>query len=206
MSIKEDYDKWSKTYDTNENKTRDLDSFASQQILKKQNYNRVLEIGCGTGKNTSWLSDICEELVATDFSSGMLDIAKSKITASHVQFQKADLTKTWELPENHFDLITCNLVLEHIEKLDPIFLEAKNKLIEGGLFFICEYHPFRQYQSKQARFEIDGQVHQVEAFTHHISEFISSAKKHELKLSQLDEWFDSNDNSLPRLVSLMFRK
>ena len=55
MSVQKAYDNWSQQYDTNINKTRDLEALALQEMLTKIEFENCLEIGCGTGKNTTWL-------------------------------------------------------------------------------------------------------------------------------------------------------
>ena len=55
MSIEKAYNTWAEQYDTNENKTRDLDIKATIETLSKYKFKYVLELGCGTGKNTKWL-------------------------------------------------------------------------------------------------------------------------------------------------------
>ena len=80
MSIEKSYNSWAKQYDTNNNKTRDLDKKATIKTLSNYNFNYVLELGCGTGKNTIWLLEKAKNIIAFDFSKEMLKKAKEKIT------------------------------------------------------------------------------------------------------------------------------
>ena len=41
---------------------------------------------------------------------------------------RADITREWPIENNVIDLVTCNLILEHIENLDFIFSEANRCL------------------------------------------------------------------------------
>jgi ubiquinone/menaquinone biosynthesis C-methylase UbiE len=50
MNIKEAYNHWAKQYDTNLNKTRDLEAVALRESLANISFQTCLEIGCGTGK------------------------------------------------------------------------------------------------------------------------------------------------------------
>ncbi|MFY7979909.1 MAG: class I SAM-dependent DNA methyltransferase, partial [Sediminibacterium sp.] len=93
MDIANAYNSWSSQYDTNENKTRDLEALALQKILQGKSFKHCLEIGCGTGKNTAWLLTICDQITAVDLSKGMLDIAKNKIQSNKVNFIEVDITK-----------------------------------------------------------------------------------------------------------------
>jgi len=98
-------------------------------------------------------------------------------------------------------------VLEHIQDLSPIFAEAARVLSEGGRFFICELHPFRQYQGNKARFQSEQGTTEIQAFVHHLSDFIEAAADHQLSPTNLQEWWHEEDNHLPpRLVSFTFEK
>ncbi|MBL8102583.1 MAG: class I SAM-dependent methyltransferase, partial [Anaerolineales bacterium] len=152
MSIQNAYNEWSETYDANENLTRDLDQKVTRDILISQYFDSILETGCGTGKNTIFLADISAKVHALDFSPGMIEKAKEKVKAENVRFSIADLTKRWPCDNAEYDLVTCNLVLEHIQDLTHIFAEAARTLKPKGKFFINELHPFKQYQGAKARF------------------------------------------------------
>ncbi len=91
MDTRQAYDHWSGQYDTNRNRTRDLEGLALREVLADIPFHRVLEIGCGTGKNMEWLATRCEHVTAVDLSAGMLDLARAKVTASHVTFSHADI-------------------------------------------------------------------------------------------------------------------
>lgn len=152
MSIEVSYNSWATIYDSNENKTRDLDKEVSIQTLSKYSFERVLELGCGTGKNTEWLVQQNCSIIAFDFSEKMLAVAQKKLNSPKITFIRADLNQNWKVPDNSFDLITGNLVLEHIFDLEAIFKKSYQKLKQKGLFFICELHPFKQYLGTKARF------------------------------------------------------
>lgn len=207
MSIQQAYNQWASSYDNDRNRTRDLDQQVMRELLQGQHYQAILELGCGTGKNTQFFSTIGTAVVALDFSSGMLEQARSKINAQHVQFQQADLTKAWPVARAYFDLVVTNLVLEHVADLDHFFAQASQALRPNGQLLISELHPFRQYQGSQARFQGQHGHIEVTAFTHHISDFGRAAAKHGLQLSQLQEYWHTDDaNQAPRLLMLSWHK
>ena len=72
MSIQQAYNAWSTQYDTNLNKTRDLEAQSLQTTLANINFDTCLEIGCGTGKNTAWLINKAKYITAVDLSEEML--------------------------------------------------------------------------------------------------------------------------------------
>ena len=207
MSIKKAYNNWSEIYDTNENKTRDLDAKVTIEVLSKYDFENVLELGCGTGKNTKWLQKKAKRIVGLDFSQEMLAIAKKKILNKNVDFRSSDLTKEWNCNNNFADLITSSLTLEHIKNLNHIFSQAKIKLKEKGLFFISELHPFKQYAGSKARYEDKNGTVELKVFIHHISDYIETAKQNNFELVEINEWFDfETKKEIPRLISFIFRK
>lgn len=206
MEIKDKYNNWSGSYDNDKNLTRDLDERVMSETFNNKRFGSILEIGCGTGKNTAFLSEIGEKVCSVDFSERMIDKAREKISKTNVLFSIADINEKWDFKDDSFDLITSNLVLEHVGNLNHIFSEAKRMLGENGRFFICELHPYRQYQGKKAEFNNGKETTQIPAYLHNISEFTNSAKKNGFSLLELNEWWHKNDQKKnPRLISFMFR-
>ena len=207
MSIQKAYNEWSDSYDGDTNLTRDLDQQVTREALANLHFSSILEIGCGTGKNTFFLSQIGDQIHAVDFSQGMIEKAKEKVRAENVQFSIMDITKRWRLDDGSFDLIACNLVLEHMDDISFAFSEAFRVLQSNGRFFINELHPFRQYGGKKARYQKDGEAIEVDAFVHHISEFLKAATDNGLSLIKLNEyWHEEDQNKPPRIISFLFEK
>ena len=207
MTIEKAYDSWAKTYDSIENKTRDLEKTAALNTLDQLEFDHVLELGCGTGKNTEWLCKKSKNLIGLDFSNEMLAIARAKVSPEKAQLKQANLLNAWEVENNWADLITCSLVLEHIEDIGPIFKQAHEKLKHNGHLFICELHPFKQYQGSKARFEQEGKLQELEVHLHHLSDYTQAFIQTGFELVELKEWFDDADRSqVPRLLSLLLKK
>ncbi len=207
MTTEQAYNNWASQYDTNINKTRDLEGMVMRSILSAIRFENCLEIGCGTGKNTVWFIEKANQVTSVDFSQEMLAKAKEKITSNNVQFVQTDITKEWAFINQLYDLVSFSLVLEHIENLDHIFKQVSQSLKPGGHVYIGELHPFKQYAGSKARFETDNGVQVVDCFTHHVSDFIHTAKKHGLSLVDINEHFDDdNRNGIPKILTILLKK
>lgn len=207
MNTKQAYDLWASQYDTNNNRTRDLEALALRESLAKLVFRSCLEIGCGTGKNTVWLVEKAIRVTAVDLSDEMLALARQKITSDNVSFLQSDITAPWSFRNRQYDLVTFSLVLEHIQNLDHVFKEASEALSSPGYVYVGELHPFKQYAGTKARFDTDEGRHMPECFDHHVSDFVRCARRHNLVLTDLGEYFDDDDrNSIPRILTLLFRK
>ena len=206
MQNKDAYNSWSDTYDSMLNKTRDLEAKAFRNLLSKLSFPSAIELGCGTGKNTEWLAEKANHVIAVDFSDKMLAVAKTKIKQNNVEFITADITKPWNFTDKKVDLITCSLILEHIENINFVFQQASKYLNKHGFLYVGELHPFKQYQGSKARFETGSEVFTLECFIHHISEYTNAATKHELTCYSLTEWFDEDELSVPRIIAFLFQK
>ena len=207
MSIQSAYNDWSGTYDSDKNLTRDLDQAVTRSRLGSQRFDSILEIGCGTGKNTVFLAEIGRRVEAVDFSEGMIEKAKEKVRKENVRFSLMDITHPWHFGDRAFDLIVCSLVLEHIQDLSHVFAEAARTLQPGAMFFINELHPFRQYDGKKARFFRNEEKIEVDAFVHHISDFLRAAEANGFALAKLEEyWHEADTGKPPRILSLAFER
>lgn len=207
MNVQQAYNSWAENYDIVINKTRDVEGKALRKILSEIDFETVLEIGCGTGKNTEWLLTKADKLVCVDFSNEMLEKAKEKIQSDEAQFIQADITKSWDFAEYVFDLVTCCLILEHIENIDFVFRQANFALKKGGYFYIGELHPFKQFQGSKAKFETGNGVFELECFVHQVSDFFQAGKANGFSCLELKEWFDEeNKTEIPRILTMLFRK
>ena len=207
MNIQAAYDQWSQTYDADKNITRDLDASVSRTALAEMRCRKILEFGCGTGKNTGLFARIGDEVLAVDFSERMIGIAEASVRARHVTFKTADITRAWPVADHSQDLISCNLILQHVADLDFVFAEASRSLAAGGHLFVSELHPIKKYQGSMARFEQDGRSVGIPAFDHQISHFLTAAARHRLQLAALNEWWHQDDaGKPPRLVTFLFHK
>lgn len=199
------YTQWAEQYDSNKNRTRDLEALALRSVLSTIQVDQLLEIGCGTGKNTPWLITKANHVTAVDLTRAMLEKAKQRVGNAAVEFVEADINQDWNFTNKKFNAASFSLVLEHIEQLDQVFQKLSSVLLPGAIVYVGELHPFKQYLGTKARFDNAEGTQIVTCYTHHVSDFTSAAEKAGFQLVQLKEWFDEDNNTVPRLLTLLFQ-
>ena len=202
------YDLWADTYDIDPNRTRELAGEVLRQCDLRLTGRDVLEIGCGTGRNTLWLGERAETVLALDISEGMLRQARARVQSPRVRFLQHDISSPWPSADGSADVVIAMLVLEHVQRLQPIFGEAARVLRRGGDLFVCELHPMRQILGRQAEFTNPrtGERERVAAFLHDVSEYVNGGLQAGFTLGRLGEWRDTGAgrSDPPRLLSVQF--
>lgn len=86
------------------------------ELAKNIQFESVLEVGCGEGSILDWLSkwEFSKNLNGIEISSSGVEIVKSKQIENLQSIQIFDGYKI-PFPDNHFDLIICSHVMEHVE-------------------------------------------------------------------------------------------
>src|SRR6478609_1973425 len=85
-------------------------------LAKTINFKNVLEVGSGDGSILEWLSEwnFCEDLNSLEISESGVEMIKAK----NIQHLKSIvLFDGYKIPypDNHFDLVICSHVMEHVE-------------------------------------------------------------------------------------------
>lgn len=81
-------------------------------LISDGQYQRCLDVGCGTGRYLKRLQDLCVEPVGIDFCRELIYIAQSK--AERADFVVADALHL-PLREQRFDLVLSTLVINHLQ-------------------------------------------------------------------------------------------
>src|ERR687894_900398 len=111
------YDLWADTYDIDPNRTRELAGEVLRQCDLRLVGRDVLEIGCGTGRNTLWLGERAENVLALDISEGMLRQAKARVQSPRVRFLQHDIRSPWPSADGSADVVIAMRSEEHTSEL-----------------------------------------------------------------------------------------
>lgn len=171
------YDEWAGVYDADGNILQSVDDVELQSLLPElqrlvvdnlpgQGTLRLIDLGCGTGRNTSkllqmqWPTGLRVQITGYDASRGMLDVAQTKLDAAHLAMgSPANLT--YRLTQHDFldpadafappvfpsgpeegvraDALISTLVIEHFP-LQPFFGIVSALMRVGGLILLTNMH------------------------------------------------------------------
>lgn len=99
----------------------------------------VLECACGTGLLTLPMAQKCKELIATDYSDGMLKQTQKKVGGySNTKIQKASIL---DIPfeDNSFDVVVAANVIHLVDDPGKALSEMKRVCKPGGKLIIPTY-------------------------------------------------------------------
>ena len=96
---------------------------------------KVLDAGCGSGRDTRIIKDKGFEVKGSDLSEGLLAVAKR--TNPDIEFLTADIRKI-PADDTSFDAIWSNAVLHHLQKgqMHDAIAEFNRLLVPGGILCV----------------------------------------------------------------------
>ncbi|MBA3046386.1 MAG: methyltransferase domain-containing protein [Candidatus Thermoplasmatota archaeon] len=133
---KTDYDIAARDFDRIRGKTATDDKWADAIMCwgKFEADTRVLDIGCGTGRHSLCVMEVCgAEIYGIDYSAGMLEKANAKSRGTWMRGDAANLP----VPDRTFDRAMIILVLQHVDDEPVAISEAFRVLKPGGRILIA---------------------------------------------------------------------
>ncbi len=106
-------------------------------LAQKGSIERILEVGCGTGRWLAELQAVARQVYGLDLSLAMLKEANQELMGCLVCGQASDLP----FSEALFDLILCVNALHHFDQKQEFILEARQALRPGGTLAIIGMDP-----------------------------------------------------------------
>lgn len=106
-------------------------------ILKDKKFERLLDVGCGTGFLIDMLAkDHKAELIGLDLSPEMVKQASSKNIASAMFIEGRSDAIPFE--DNSFDVVTCSQSFHHYPDTDKAMQEVFRVLKPGGIYILSD--------------------------------------------------------------------
>lgn len=106
---------------------------------------RVLDAGCGIGSYVGEFLERGASVVGVDASEAAISTARSRF-GDRAEFGVADLTDPLDFADDSFDLVFCNLVLDHVRDWAPVFDEFRRVLAHDGALVFTTIHPVGRYR------------------------------------------------------------
>ena len=111
--------------------------FRLLEVAKKE---RVLDLACGQGVFSRYLSKKGVNVEGLDSSAELLKYARTR-SGSTVSYNVGDATDDKNFKENTFDGIACLMAIQNIEKMGLVFKSACRWLKPGKCFVVVMTHP-----------------------------------------------------------------
>ena len=99
---------------------------AINDCLEPLQLNSIHEVGCGEGYLTDFLSKYTKEIIASDFSSKIIEIARKNVSKKNIDFKVADIFDLHPKNNDRAELIICSEVLEHLNEPERAIKVLKN--------------------------------------------------------------------------------
>ncbi len=98
---------------------------------------RVLEVGCGTGRITRRLAEQCGDVVALDASPEMIRVAAQHASQDpNIRYEAVDFER-FEIAPGSFDAVVSVATLHHLP-LRPSLARMRASLVPGGVLLILD--------------------------------------------------------------------
>jgi SAM-dependent methyltransferase len=157
---------------------------------------RVLDAGCGAGRNASWLSEEGAEVTGLDASPEMLSRARTRVPAA--AFSVGDLARPLKFADDSFDLAIASLVLHYLRDWTPILRELRRVVRTGGALAISTHHPLMalelskscNYLATEAvvdRWTVNGREYDVPFWRRPLSAMVGAIRDSGWRIDDLSE-------------------
>ena len=132
-----------------------LSSDYAKMIYMNMPYGKsVLDLGCGTGQFSCFLSLKASRVLGIDFSDASIARAnglKQKLGLKNITFENRDILKDLGKIQEKFDYIFCNGVLHHLDKPKEGFLNLSRLLKPGSFIIVGIYNKFGRISFRMQR-------------------------------------------------------
>lgn len=130
---------------------RDLVRPFTEKLLNAKSGELILDIACGNGNFSEYLAMRGVNVVAFDYSTQMVELAKKRRAnvAHKAEFKVCDATNYNELitlvDGRKLDKAVANMAIMDISDIEPLFEALSRLLKSGGIFVFSMHHPCFTY-------------------------------------------------------------
>jgi ubiquinone/menaquinone biosynthesis C-methylase UbiE len=167
------YDRWAVTYDEEQNPLIALEENVTLALIGDVRNQRVLDVGCGTGRYCQLLAKKGAKVVGMDPSSKMLERARKKI-GPHCKFElRLGKIENTNFPDSHFNVVVCALTVGHLLELEPAIREISRIIKRKGRLIVSDMHPYWFVSGYNYVKFLDrsGQEYRIPEYAHLLEEY-----------------------------------
>lgn len=168
---------------------------------------KVLELGCGVGRDAVYFAAQDHLVVATDFSEVIIGRDRETFPGSGVQFEVLDMEKPFPYPDRTFDAVYANLALHYYSdrKTREIMREITRVLAYGGvLAFACKSIHDPHYgngEEVENNFFISATGHVRHLFTKEYAQDILGTSYEVMHLAEVEEVYSGQKSGMIQCVA-----
>lgn len=120
------------------------------ELMEKEQLSgkRLLDLGCGYGKDLAYFANLGSEVYGIDASNEMLKLARKRVPQSKLKLGKFE---NLPYPNNHFDYIFSRYAIQHSANTEAVFRESARVLKSLGELVFLVTHPIRNYLEKDTK-------------------------------------------------------
>ena len=189
VEIVDGYDRWAPTYDGERNPLIALEENVTLDLIGDVRNQRVLDVGCGTGRYCELLAKRGAKVVGIDPSSKMLECAKGKINPDCKFELHLGKIEDADFPDNHFDLVVSALTLGHIPELEPVIKKVSRIIKSRGQLIVSDIHPYWPISGHDYAefFDGGGQEYRIPEYAHLLEEYWDLFRKFKFGVEDVKE-------------------
>ncbi len=191
VSSRVGYQRWASHYDQQDNPMTAMAAHALAAASIDLDGARVIELGCGTGRNVPSVHVLgCESYLGLDNSPEMLAVARSQF-AGHpkVRFEQSDLNSDWSSGLRDFDVAIVSLVFEHFERIGELIATIAQVVRQQGFLWCFEIHPQLISAGSGAHVRTESEVLMLPSFQHTAADFVDAFAKGSWQPIATTEWY-----------------
>lgn len=155
----------------------------AQKLIEKYSISKILELGCGQGRDSIFFANLGCHVTATDISENAINFVKQikkEQGLENLELFVHDTLNPLNPKSANFDLVYCNLALQFfdINQLSQIFSNIKKTMKKNSLFL------FSTKKSGDKYFDFGTKISEIAFEYNGITRFFFSKSKLEDSLKQ----------------------
>jgi malonyl-CoA O-methyltransferase len=166
---------WAAAYDTLPNPLLTLEMRTLAHHLGNVSGLCFVDIACGTGRWTMYLSERGASVYGADLCSEMLDGASKKSTIA----DRVLLADATALPfrESFADATLCSFSAGYFPHLGQAMAEMSRVTKPGGSVYVSEFHPLAVASGWSRSFRVGTEIYELEHFAYTVQHFHSAGRR-----------------------------